>query len=78
VERKKCSGLVTRSAHTSTTSHLSGASHYSGSVHGSSYTSWQERVPVIRTTYQLKYRCKHCGWRWSEEQVEQVEDFDRA
>jgi hypothetical protein len=50
--------------------------YHSGSVSSSGGTSWQERVPVIRTTYGLRYRCRYCGERWEEERVEQVEDFD--
>jgi hypothetical protein len=42
----------------------------------SSTTSWEERVPVVITTYEMWYECKHCRAVWTEEKVEQVEDFD--
>jgi hypothetical protein len=87
IEVEKCYGLVTRTAYTSTSGSVSlsgndwrcgstGHQTYSGSTHSSGSTSWQERVPVIRTTFLLTYECKFCHARWAEEKVEQVEDFD--
>jgi DNA-directed RNA polymerase subunit RPC12/RpoP len=84
LERKKCYGLVTRYASSSSSGFVGGTSYgpggyttyHSGSVSSSGGTNWQERVPVIRTTYELRYRCRYCGGRWEEERVEQVEDFD--
>jgi hypothetical protein len=79
IERKKCYGLVTRSAHSSSTGSVSGSGGRSGgTVHSSGTTTWQERVPVIRTTYEVYYRCKYCDFRWTVERVEQEEDFERA
>jgi hypothetical protein len=89
VEQKKCYGLVTRTAHTSSSGTISGTCSHSGSfhhtgndgrIHGTTHssgsTSWEERVPVIRTTYDYYYACKHCRVRWTEEKVNEVEDFD--
>lgn len=85
LDEKKCYGLVTRRAYSSSSGSISGSSHHwgqadyqniSGNTHSSGSTSWQERVPVIRTTYQLIYECKFCDARWTRERVEEVEDFD--
>jgi hypothetical protein len=85
IEQKKCYGLVTRRAHSSSTGWAFGTSHHSGSRHHRSYggpvyasrtTSWQERVPVIRTTSEWLYWCKYCRFQWEEEEVRDVEDFD--
>jgi hypothetical protein len=87
VEQKKCYGLVTRYAHSSFSGRLSGLSSHSGSIHHTSHdgtvyssgtTSWKERVPVVRTTYELGYECKHCQAQWVRYQVVEVEDFERA
>jgi hypothetical protein len=87
LEKKRCYGLVTRYAHSSSTGWISGTSRHSGSIHDTSHdgivhssgtTSWQERVPVIRTTYELHYECKYCQAHWTKVRVEQVEDFERA
>src|SRR5262245_27072912 len=84
LEVRRCYGLVTRRAYTNTTTWGGGTSYYghrqayhSGSSHGFGTTSWQERVPVIRTTYRDSYRCKFCGTEWREDRVEKREDFDR-
>lgn len=57
-----------------------GGQHYSGSSStswtASGNTTWEERAPVIRTTYQLQYLCQFCGEMWEEEKVEEFEDFD--
>jgi hypothetical protein len=85
IEQKKCYGLVTRHAHSSSSGWISGTSSHTGSIHHTSHggtvhssgtTSWNERVPVIRTTYLMHYQCKYCQASWTEEKVEQVEDFD--
>jgi hypothetical protein len=87
VERKKCFGLVTRRRYTSSSGSVSlpgtswqpdglGRQVDSGSSTSSGTPSWQERVPVIRATYRVTYQCKHCAFRWSKLEVEQVEDFD--
>jgi hypothetical protein len=76
-ERKKCYGLVTRYAHSSSSGYVSGTSGHQGAwVSGSGTTRWQERVPVIRTTCELHYRCRYCHHCWWKEKVEVVEDFD--
>jgi hypothetical protein len=85
LETKKCYGLVTRCRVTSTSGYYSGSGYsssgrYSGSqggtVSGSSYSKWEERVPVIRTTYEHHFHCLFCGDCWPEEEVKEVEDFD--
>jgi hypothetical protein len=85
VERKKCYGLVTRRAYTRSSGSVSGAAHhwgqtdyqtFNGSTSSSGTTSWQERVPVVRTTYLLTYKCRYCQARWDRTQVEEVEDFE--
>lgn len=84
-ERKECYGLVTRSAWSTSGGSYTGSSYtpghmptsYSGSDSSSGSTSWEERVPVIRTTYRLHYECCHCLHLWEGKRVEQVEDFDR-
>jgi hypothetical protein len=87
IERKECYGLVTRTAHTSTSGSYSGSSTPSASLgseshHGttssSSTTRWKERVPVVRSTYNLHYRCTICNYRWTKRTVEEVEDFNRS
>jgi hypothetical protein len=87
LKRKECYGLVKRYSRTSTYGHYSGSAGPPGNIHhhnhGGTYstssgTVWQERVPVIRTTYARLYRCKKCGWRWSHKFTEEVEDFDRS
>jgi hypothetical protein len=84
-EQKKCYGLVTRSSYSSSSGWISGTSSYSGSchhtshggtVHSSGSTSWQERVPIIRTTYMRYYQCKFCEASWTEEEEVEDEDFD--
>jgi hypothetical protein len=35
-------------------------------------------VPVIRTTWKLSHRCKHCKHRWTTQEVREEEDFSRA
>jgi hypothetical protein len=75
LERKKCFGIVIRRGHSSTY----GMIHTSkGGVPTSSQTSsqWEERVPVIRTTYEYKMRCRFCRMVWHEEDVAEVEDFE--
>lgn len=88
-EGKKCYGLVTRHADTSVwgSGSSSGTSYSPGSMpvftnqsgsssaHGS--TSWKERVPVIRTTHLLHYKCNHCDHKWHVVKVKEVEDFER-
>ncbi len=85
VEQKKCYGLVSRSAYSRSSGSISGTTSHSGSVdhcsisgttHSSGSTSWEERVPVIRTTYLMYYKCKYCYAKWTEEKVKEVEDFD--
>ena len=77
-ERKRCYGLVTRRAWTSFwgSSRISGSSD-SVSSSGSGTTTWQERVPVIRTTYWHHYKCNRCGHAWQVLKVREVEDFER-
>jgi hypothetical protein len=85
VEQKKCYGLVTRRAYTSSSGSVSGTSHHlgeldyqtlNGSTSSSGTTNWKERVPVIRTTYLLTYRCRYCHTCWERTEVKEVEDFD--
>jgi hypothetical protein len=85
VEEKKCFGLVTRYAQTNSVGWRSGTSHQTGGTHSTSYggpvfssgaTSWQERVPVIRTTYEEHYQCKYCVAEFVEERIKEVEDFN--
>jgi hypothetical protein len=80
LEVKKCFGLVTRHAHTSSTGYVSLTANplYGGTVRNSGVTSWQERVPVIRTTYLTLYRCRFCLVRWEKVRVKEVEDFERG
>jgi DNA-directed RNA polymerase subunit RPC12/RpoP len=84
IGRKKCYGLVTRYAHTRSIGWTSGTkwhtgghpTSYGGPVSSSGTTSWQERVPVIRTTYGELYRCKYCLAEFVRERIKEVEDFD--
>jgi hypothetical protein len=85
IERKKCFGLVTRRSYSSSSGCVHGSRWQPGSlgnqpVNGSSSpcgtTTWVERVPVIRLTSRLKYRCRHCAFRWSEIDIKEIEDFD--
>jgi hypothetical protein len=77
VEQIRCYGLVTRRAVSfgsgTTTGGGTSASHSSSS----SMTSWQERVPVIRTTYCHHHRCKKCRGTWTKTEVVEEEDFSR-
>jgi hypothetical protein len=78
IDQRRCYGLVTRTAHSSSSGSISGTSSTShgGTIHGFGHTSWEERVPVIRTTYLTYHRCKYCQASWANERVEEVEDFD--
>jgi hypothetical protein len=85
VGEKKEFGLVTRHAVTNSTGWVSGTAynagggqptHYGGPIHHSGTTSWQERVPVIRTTYLHHFRCRFCNHRWTILEVVTTEDFD--
>lgn len=79
IEQKKCYGLVKRQAKSNSFGYglLFGNHHtYGGPFGSSSSSSWKERVPVIRTTYQLSYECKFCHVQWTRQEVEEVEDFD--
>src|SRR5262249_44972874 len=86
VAEERCYGLVTRHASTHSSGSTFGAAtaygqpaptNYHGTTYSSSSTSWQERVPVIRTTYRLRYHCRFCSNRWSKLETDQVEDFSR-
>jgi hypothetical protein len=87
LKRERCFGLVTRYAYSSSTGSVSRTStqlgsihqtNHGGTVHTSGTTDWQERVPVIRTTFELHYQCKYCEAKWTKVEAEEVEDFERA
>lgn len=84
VEQKRCYGIITRQAHTQSANPIQGTStdvstgestSHGGVVFSYGTTSYEERVPVIQTTYELRYQCSHCGDCWTETKVEEVEDF---
>lgn len=78
VERKKCYGLVTRHGHSRCGGFVSGPRAAESQTYSRSQSaSWQERAPVIKTTYEYDCSCKYCGHIWAEEKTVQVEDFDR-
>lgn len=79
LKQERCYGLVTRTAHSSSSGSYYGnrSSSDGGTVFSSGATSWQERVPVIRTTYELQYECRYCQARWTRNVEKEVEDFDR-
>ena len=62
VGRRECYGLVTRDADFS---------------RGGYVSARRERVPVVRTKYEVTYLCPSCGGEWSEEEVVEREDFNR-
>lgn len=76
IGRKKCFGLVTRRSNSIGLGVLSSGDRTS-TLGTSGLTSWEERVPVIRTTYRLHWKCDHCGEKWTTREVEEAEDFDR-
>jgi hypothetical protein len=91
LEEKKCDGLVTREAETnsagwmSQTSWTAGDTHHhghmtygGGPVNMSGTTTWQERVPVVRTKRLSVYCCKYCLASWGHTSIDEVEDFDRT
>jgi hypothetical protein len=73
VGEERCYGLVTRTARTSGGGYVAGRP-----VCGSSSTSWEERVPVIRTTYRRTWRCSRCGHETHTQEVYDQEDFSRS
>lgn len=79
LEQKRCYGLVTRTARSSSSGSYYGNRRSSdgGTVFSSGATNWQERVPVIRTTYELQYECRYCQASWTRNVEKEVEDFDR-
>lgn len=56
--------------------HSGGTVNTSGTTTTSSTSTWEERVPVVRTTYLLFHRCKFCRAAWNTTHVDEVEDFD--
>jgi hypothetical protein len=83
IDRERRYGLITRTAHTYGAAyyHPYGAGRPAGPHGGSttigSRTQWQDRVPVIRTTFRDEYVCRIRGCRWTESTVEEQEDFGR-
>jgi ribosomal protein L37E len=73
VGEEQCYGMVTRTARTSGGGYVAGRP-----VHASSSTSWEERVPIIRTTYRLTWRCNRCGHETYTQEVHDAEDFSRS
>lgn len=77
IEQKKCYGLVTRYSSTISTGDITGPDHGpAGQIVTAGSTEWQERVPVIRTTYLLYFQCRECQALQTEENVVEVEDFE--
>jgi hypothetical protein len=76
ISRKKAFGLVTRTSHSHSTGRISGTSGHEGTTHSSGSTSWQERVPVLRTTDLMHYGCKYCHASWTELKDKETEDFE--
>jgi hypothetical protein len=82
VESRKAYGIVRRHGESHTHGHYGGfGSHRTGSYTGSSshrtYSSWEERVPVVRTTFLVNYQCRYCSFAWDKTEVEEHEDFER-
>jgi len=78
VESKKGLGLVTRYTHSFTLGQVSESSRArgeDGSIPRSGVTSWQERVPVVWTTYELLSRCRFCGAEWKQNSIEKSADL---
>jgi hypothetical protein len=64
---------VTRTARTES----SGWNQKIGDISTSGTTRWKERVPVIRSTYRVEYRCCYCGHMTEKVEEDQREDFSR-
>jgi hypothetical protein len=79
-DQRRCYGLVRRSAHSNSIGWIVGGGNGSSSwtTVGTSATSWQERVPVVRTTYLLHHKCRDCESEWTTTEVREQEDFGRG
>jgi hypothetical protein len=73
VREEKAYGLVTRTGRTFTR----GWGTNGRPVGGWGTSHWEERVPVIRRTYERTFRCDKCGHETCRQEVEEEEDFDR-
>ena len=71
VKKIKTYGLVTRTA---TTNKVNFGSTQSENI--SYHTSWEERVPIIKTTYHSEFHCKYCYHTWVKASIVEKEDFD--
>ncbi|VTS01485.1 unnamed protein product [Gemmata massiliana] len=75
IDVRRCYGLVKRTANTS------GASFNwekpSGTTESYSTTTYVERVPIVRTTTRRTYKCMYCPRTWSEDEIAEVENFER-
>jgi hypothetical protein len=67
-------GLVTRTSR----SFVRGWGQAGRPVGGWATERWEERVPVVRTTYRVTTRCDGCGAEETREEVEEEEDFGRT
>lgn len=67
-------GLVTRHARST---HFGDAFRGTDSIRTVSFgtTTYQERVPVVRTTYRVTFQCQHCSALLWHDRVEEAEDF---
>jgi hypothetical protein len=81
VESKKAYGIVRRHGESHTHGSYGGLGSrggwYSGSSSHRTQRSWEERAPVIRTTFLVDYQCRNCSFAWDKKQVEGREDFER-
>lgn len=77
VERKRCYGIVTRRGQ-STSHGVIFTNNGTTPTTSTQSSEWEERVPVIRTTFKCKMKCRFCHAKWFEEEVEEVEDFERG
>ncbi|VTR95135.1 unnamed protein product [Gemmata massiliana] len=75
IDVRRCYGLVKRTANTSGTSF--NWEKPSGTTESYSTTTYVERVPIVRTTTRRTYKCMYCPRTWSEDEIAEVEDFER-
>jgi hypothetical protein len=86
VEEEEAYGIVRRHGESSTHGSYGGSyggygsrgGWHSGSSSHRTHSSWEERVPVIRTTFLVHFRCRYCAFAWDKTGVEEYEDFDRG
>jgi hypothetical protein len=78
VKQEKRYGLVSRKGTSMSLGVTLGPNNRTHPSVGGGLLSFEQRAPVTRTSYAVHFQCNECQATWTENEVVEVEDFDRG